>query len=473
MNNNKMQSDRTKNVTVGEKIGYALGDAGNACSWSFISSFLMLYYTDTVGISPTLVATLFLVTRIWDAVNDPLIGTLSDHTNSSRGRYRPWILFGAGPLVVITALTFYNPTTFSNTGKVIYAYATYSLVVLAYTAVNIPYTALSAAITQDSRERGSLAGWRLTFSIVGAMLVAQAGTYLVPWFDKNLIAGQGYFCVAVLLGVFGCICYFTAYAKTHERVEIKLEERKESFKNQLKAVLHNKPLILTTMVHFLVGMTVYGKMAVMAYYFKYNVGNYGLLAIFTIVMQLSMAVGSMLSPKLSDKLGSKGKALSLSFVGYGVFSLINAAFTPNNAPVLFWILVALGNLCHGSGYAISYAVIPDTVEYGALKSGIRSEGLISSFTSFFNKVGMAIGTSLTAYILGVLSYNPGGTQSAQTLMAINIIMFVVSGISAIVMGILFLMYKLDYKTFDGVLEKLKEKAGENSTKKYQRKEILK
>ncbi len=449
-------SNQTVKLSIGEKFGYALGDVGNAFSWSYISSFLMLYYTDSMQIAPTLVATLFLVTRIWDAVNDPLVGMLSDHTHSKRGRYRPWILFGAFPLTVLTALAFYNPTNLGNTGRLIYAYITYSLVVLAYTAVNIPYTALSATMTQDSRERGSLAGWRLTFSIVGAMLVAQAGTYLVPYLDTTFLPGQGYFCVAILLGVLGCICYFTTYAKTRERIEIKQETIKQPFKIQLRAVLRNKPLLLTTLVHFLVGMTVYGKMAVMAYYFKYNVGNYGLLAVFTIVMQLSMAAGSMFSPWLSAKLKSKGKALSISFVGYGIFSLLNAAVTPLTSPAMFWILVALANFCHGSGYAISYAVIPDTVEYGALKSGVRSEGLISAFTSFFNKVGMAIGTSLTAFVLGALSYNPNGIQSSSTLTAINIIMFVVSGVSAIAIGILFLAYKLDYSSFEQVLKKLEE-----------------
>lgn len=449
-----MTKETNGKLALGEKIGYAMGDVGNAFSWSFVTSFLMLYYTDVMKLPATMVATLFLVTRIWNAVNDPLIGALSDRTHSKRGRYRPWILFGALPLAVITALTFYHPVSWGQSAKAVYAYITYSLLVLAYTAVNIPYTALSAAMTQDSHERGSLAGLRLTFSTLGAMIVAQIGTYLPGKLENGPIAGQGYFTVALLLGVVACASYYLTYAKTRERVTMKAAREKAPFGVRLRAILRNRPLMLTTLVHFLVGMTVYGKMAVMAYYFKYNVGNFSLLAVFTLVMQLSMAAGSMLSPRLSACLRSKGRALSLSFVGYGVLSLLNALVTPVSSPALFWFLVALSNLCHGSGFAISYAVIPDTVEYGMLKSGMRNEGLISAFTSFFNKVGMAIGTSLTAFALGALEYTPNGMQSPATLNAINIIMFVVSGISAVVIGIAFLAYKLDYKTFDRVLAQL-------------------
>lgn len=449
-----MRSQSTARLSMREKVGYAMGDVGNAFSWSFVTSFLMLYYTDVMALPATAVATLFLVTRFWDAINDPLIGSLSDRTNSKRGRYRPWLLYGALPLAICTALVFYNPVGLQQHWKLLYAYLTYSLMVLAYTAVNIPYTALSATMTLDSHERGSLAGLRLTFSTLGAMLVAQIGTYLVPALDYTFCPGQGFFTVAVLLGLIACTCYLITYRTTTERILPEAKQNHLPLRKQISAILQNKPLLLATLVHFLVGMTVYGKMAVMAYYFKYNVGNYGMLAIFTLVMQGSMACGSMLSPKLSDLLKGKGRALSLSFICYGIFSLLNATVTPVSSPVLFWLLVALSNLCHGSGFAISYAVIPDTVEYGMLKSGVRTEGLITAVTSFFNKIGMAIGTSLTAFVLGILQYNPNGTQSAATLSAINIIMFVVSGVSAILIGILFLAYKLDYRTCEQILQKL-------------------
>ena len=168
-------------------------------------------------------------------------------------------------------------------------------------------------------------------------------------------------------------------------------------------------------------------------------------------------VGSFVGPFLADRMKSKGRAISLSFIVYGILSLANLAVTPLDSPAAFWGLVAVANFSQGIGYSLTYAIIPDTVEYNEYRFGVRNDGVAASLTTFWNKVGMAIGTSATAAVLGMLNYTPGAAQSATTLMSIDIIMFAVPGIAAIVVGIVFFAYKLDYAEYGRIIAQLREK----------------
>ena len=161
-------------------------------------------------------------------------------------------------------------------------------------------------------------------------------------------------------------------------------------------------------------------------------------------MQVPMMIGSFLSQYLADWAKSKGRMIMVSFTIYGLLSIANFFVTPMDSVVLFWGLLAVANFFNGIGYALTYAIIPDTVEYHELKTGVRNDGVAASLTTFWNKVGMAIGTSATAAVLGALNYVPGTIQPAATLTSINLIMFVVPGVAAVGVGILFLWYKLDY-----------------------------
>lgn len=443
-------------LSAPRKICYGLGDTANAFSWNLISSFLMIFYTDVFQITPYAVSALFLISRFWDAVNDPIVGALADRTHSKMGRYRPWILFSCLPLALCTVLVFWAHPQWAQPAKIIYAFVTYGLVVLAYTCVNIPYTALASALTQDSHERGSLASYRMALALLGALLTAQLGARLVP-----VLAGdtgdfaRGYLLTAVLLVCMAIPLYLILVAGTREVVTPSAPLPRHYLRSQLKASVRNQPLILTIVAHFLVGLTIYGRMAVVTYYFTYNINDPALVGTFFIFMQVPMMIGSFLSQYLSNWVKSKGRMISVSFILYGVLSVVNFFITPMTDTLLFWSLLAVANFFNGIGYALTYAIIPDTVEYNELHTGVRNDGVAASLTSFWNKVGMAIGTSATAAVLGALNYVPGAIQSAVTLNSINCIMFIVPGVAAIGVGILFFWYKLDYAKFDEIVAQLK------------------
>ena len=218
-------------LSAKEKISYAIIDTADGFTWNFAASYLMYFYTDVFGISAAAVSLLMFISRFWDAVNDPIIGALSDRTTSRYGRYRPWVLFGAVPLAVSMALLFWVPPFASQGAKLAYAYITYAIFVLGYTVVNIPYTALAANLTQDPDERGKLAGIRIAFALVGAILSAQAGTKLVAVLaGDSMDMAKGYFLTATVLALASVALYIGGAAGVKE---VFIPEKKKSVRRKL------------------------------------------------------------------------------------------------------------------------------------------------------------------------------------------------------------------------------------------------
>ena len=435
------------------KICYGLGDTANGFIWNFIASYLMIFCTDVFGVTAMAVSVLLLVSRLWDAINDPVVGMLADRTRSRFGRYRIWIIGGIIPLVLCSILVFWAHPDWPQGAKIAYMFVTYGLTVLAYTVINIPYTALAAVMTQDPQERSSLAGFRMALALVGAIVSAQCGARLVPVLSTGDSQARGYLLTMLILALAAIPLYLLTFANTKEVVQPSPATKSASFGSQIRNVWKNKPLVLVLVVHFAVGMTIYGRMAAVPYFFKYNMGVAEAAGTFFLCMQIPMMIGSVVSPYFTNRFQSKGKILSATFIIYGILSVANVFFTLET-PFLFWGVLVAANLFYGVGYAVSYAVIPDTIEYGQYLTGVRNDGFTSSMTTFWNKVGMAIGTSATAAILGILSYNPNGAQTSATLTAISSITYIVPGIAAIIVGIVFLAYKLDYRTFNKIVEKL-------------------
>lgn len=450
-----MNSDSTYvKLSPFKKICFAFGDMGCNFSWSLTSSFLMIFYTDVFGITAGAVSILMLVSRLWDAINDPMIGMMADKTRTKYGRYRPW-LFMCVPMAVFTILTFWAHPAWSDTSKLIYMYITYGALVFFYTAVNIPYTSMTATLTQDSKERGSLSGYRMTFSFLTMILVTYIINYFVPTLGKGDDA-RGYLLTAIIMTVLiGWPCFAICFFGTKEVVPPQENKKTGSFFEQAKNAMRNKPYTLLLLAFFMVGVTNYGRTAAYAYYFKYVVGQPQMMATYVMALNIPFLFGSFLSPYISNALKNKGRNYAYSAMIFGALLVVNFWVNPLANPVFFWILTVVIGFFNGTQAACVYGMLPDTAEYGELQTGVRNEGFLSAYSSFFNKVGMALSTAGVAAMLEFLHYdNTAAVQSSAVLSGVTGLMFIAPGILSIILGAAFLFYKLDYKTYDDIVARI-------------------
>ncbi|MGI9519969.1 MAG: MFS transporter [Pirellulaceae bacterium] len=240
-------------LTPGEKVGYGLGDTASNLYWKFFENFLPYFYTDVFGIKTQAVGVMLLLTRIWDAINDPFIGYLADRTNTRWGRFRPWLLWMAVPFAITGILTLFTPDLGYN-GKLIYAYITYTLVMMVYTAINIPYGALMGVITPNSLERTSVSTYRFVAAFCGGIIVQYCTLQMVGWFggtetivengtstERVINPQAGFFWTMVVFAVAAAILFIITFSTTRERVEPEID-RDSTFGPDLKFILTSRKL---------------------------------------------------------------------------------------------------------------------------------------------------------------------------------------------------------------------------------------
>ena len=281
------------------KFAYGMGDVGCNFSWMFVSNFLMIFYTDVFGIGMSAVATLMLVSRIWDAVNDPIIGTLTDKTHTRWGRFRPWLLFGAPVTAIILMLTFWAHPSWSQTAKIVYMSITYCVLVLGYTCVNLPYGTLCGAMTQNIDERAKLNTSRSVSAMIAIGVLNIITVPLVTYFGKGN-AQAGYLTVAIIYGLIFVACHLFCFSKTREVVEVPVG-KKMPLSIQLKSVLKNRPYILALTGQFLFGFILYGRNADILYYFTYVEGSATLFSYYSMAIILPSIAGAACFPGCSRK----------------------------------------------------------------------------------------------------------------------------------------------------------------------------
>ena len=459
----KLNLNNTKGkVPFISKLAYGFGDVGCNFSWSFVVSFLMIFYTDVFGISMAAVATLMLVSRFWDAFNDPLIGSLSDRTKSRWGRYRPWLLFGAPITALVLLLCFWAHPDMDYTGKIIYMSITYGLLVLGYTCVNLPYGTLCGAMTQNIDERAQINTSRSVAAMIAIGVINIITVPLVKYCgDGTLSSAQGFISVAAIYGLIFTFCHWFCFAKTKEMVKVEISSKAVPVSDQLKAVVKNKPFLMAVVGQLLFGFILYGRNADLIYYFKYVEGNEDLFSFFSGVIVVPSIIGAALFPLIFKWTGNKGWAASVFSVLMGISMVALYFFSPNESPVLFYIFAVLAQFFFSGFNTAIYAIIPDCVEYGEWKTGIRNDGFQYSFISLANKIGMALGTSLLALVMGWAGYEANVEQSETVKEVIHHAFSTVPGILWIITAGIMLFYCLGRKEYNKIIEELENRKTNN------------
>ena len=435
-----------------KKLAYGLGDFGNNFSWTFVGSFLTFFYTDVFGLSAGAVATLILVSRIWDAINDPIVGALADRTKTRWGRYRVWELVAAPICAVLVIVTYTAHPEWSTSSKTIYMYVSYGLLVLAYTCVNLPYGTMASAMTQNIAERGKLSTFRLTSALIAIQCI-NAVTNPLALKLGNGDKAVGYHKVAIVYAIIFVIMHMICGLNSKE---VLFAEKKTSvgFFQNFKAVAKNKYFIIAVICQTIWGFNVYGRGALGMYYFTYYEGDVSLFSTFSL-FGMGSFLGASTFSYFYGKLKNKGRVAALAAFGAGIFMAPLGFLHCTSSPAIFYACTLVSSLFSGLFTTSVYAVVPDTAEYGEWKTGVRNDGFQYAFVSFGNKVGQAIGSAGGIAILGALGYVANQTQSETVLNALNFMWGILPPILWIVSGLLFLFYKIDQDMFNSMLAEIK------------------
>ncbi|MCF0202971.1 MAG: MFS transporter [Bacteroidaceae bacterium] len=392
-------------ANLSEKIGYALGDAAaGGITWKIMSIAFPFFFTNVFGLSLSDTAALMLIARMFDVVTDPLMGTLADRTQSRFGTYRPWLIFGAIPYGLVFALLFFTPD-FDVTGKRIYAYTLYLLMMVMYTMVNVPYGSLLGVMTDDDNDRNQFSSYRM----VGAYAMGFITLLSFPYLQK-MIGGSDQEQYAILCGGFGLLAALMTLAcglMTKERLKPQRAE-KFSFK-QFGDLFKNIPWVYVTLIGVCTNFFNGFRYAVAAYLIDYCLGGNitagSLIINYTVLMafgEVTCMIFGGVSPKFTEMVGSKRMAFVISSVICLVLSVV--FFLIPQDPAYIWVIVGLVVLTSvgvGLYSPLLWSMYADVADYATERFGASSTGLIFSSGTMAQKFGGAISGSLIALLLGV------------------------------------------------------------------------
>ena len=473
----------SEKISVREKIGFSLGDGAANFIFQTIMILQLSFYTDTFGLSAAAAATLFIVARLWAAVCDPVFGALADRTKTRWGKFRPWILFTAIPFGIIGYLAFTTPDL-SHTGKLIYAYVTYILLMTVYSANNNPYSALSGVITGNMAQRTSLSSYR--FVVVTLAIIAIQGFALpmVNHFGHGNSA-HGYQVTMGIFSILAVLFFFITFFTTKERVSPP-PQQKTSLKQDLTDLVGNKQWVLMFIVFLFMFIFLAMRNSILLYFFKYylNIDSqkaflngadkalFGLLgtlgmtganasiadntfSIINIISQLFAIAGIVLSNALARNLGKRNVFRFWLFVA--AIASMAFIFVPSTAVTLTFILSILFNFAWGVTQPLPWAMMADVADYSEWKTSRRATGIVFAGIVIGLKVGLAIGGGLAGLLLSRYGYVPNVEQSADALKGIRLSMSVYPSIALILCVVALFIYGIGKKTEDQMQNELAER----------------
>ncbi|MCD9574324.1 MFS transporter [Flavobacterium soyae] len=454
-------------ISLKEKIGYGLGDAASSMFWKIFSMYLLFFYTDVFGLAPAVVGTMFLITRIWDSCFDPIVGIIADRTKTKWGKFRPYLLWIAIPFAVIGVLTFYTPD-FDEKGKIIYAYVTYSLMMMIYSLINVPYASLLGVMSSDRKDRNTLSSYRMVFAFGGSLLALWLIEPLVNYFGGNLNSKTGWLATITVFGVITTAFFWACFFFTKERVK-PIENEQSNLKEDLKDLLKNKPwwILLGAGIGTLVFNSIRDGAAV--YYFKYYVSSsvnfdFSLFgtdfhmtptSIYLVLGQAANIIGVIIATPIANKIGKK----KTFFGAMTIASILSLVFYFFGKEDVFLIMSfqALISICAGCIFPLIWSMYADSADYSEWKQGRRATGLVFSASSMSQKFGWTIGGAGTGWLLGYYGFQANVEQTAVTQNGIQLMLSILPAIAAAISVAFIVFYPLSEEKLQTIEQDLNEK----------------
>ena len=423
-----------------EKLSYGVADMGFNFFWTNVSTFLLIFYTDVFGLTAGVAASMMFIVKIINAFTDPLIGAAADRTNTRWGKFRPYLMWGALPLAGAAVLTYTTPDL-SQGGKVVWAYATYLLMMVCYTCINIPYNALSGVMSSDPQERSSINGLRFIFAFVGSTLVTAA----TPWLVKTLGAGdaqRGWQLTMIVWGIAAACMFSITFFNTRERVTPPAGQKNDLLQD-IRDLTRNGPWVVLFFLALIIMVTITLRGTTAAYYFKYYVGRPDLIASFIPAYMIAASVGAALTPVMTRFVDKKRLMIILMSLTT-VFSCCFFFIPKDQIALMYGLQVAMGFVL-GPKSPLAFSMYADTADYNEWRTGRRATALTFAAATFSQKLGTAVAVAVIGSIFTALGYVPNAVQSTGSQEGIVWLMSFIPAIFALLAVVCMFFYNLDGK----------------------------
>ena len=450
-------------VTSREKYSYGIGAFGKDMVYAVVATYLMIFFTDEVGISSVFVGSLFFFARFWDAINDPIMGLIVDNTKSKWGKFRPWIFIGTLLNAVVLVFLFLNPTNFLE-GKMVYVYCAVAYILwgMTYTVMDIPYWSMIPSFTSNPDERDKIAVIPRIFATLGGSTVNTFGLMLIGILGVTS-KSQGYFRLGLIIAAIFVISTIITVLNVKEKNVV---ENDENIKlSEITTILGKNDqllVIIASVVIFQVAQFLYSGFLV--YFFTYAVKDLNLYATFVAIGTVTQVASLMLFPKISQVVGRRNVytiACILTVIGFGGMFIVGG----NGNGILLCVVGIAYNLGVGLLNASTTVMISNAVDYGEYKMGKRSESIIFSAQTFIVKFSTAFSGLIIGFGLSIIKYVPNVQQTASTIMGMKMIMFLIPAILMVLCAVVYTkFYKLHGKFYSDMMNSLEERKASNIEK---------
>ncbi|WP_370605321.1 glycoside-pentoside-hexuronide (GPH):cation symporter [Citrobacter braakii] len=435
-------------LSLKEKIGYGMGDAGSCMIWSVLALYLTWFYTDVYGLDPAIVGTLFLVIRVFDAFSDPVMGAICDRTRTRWGKFRPWLLWMAVPFGLGAVLMFTTPDLSMN-GKIIYAWITYLVMSLIYTAINIPYCSVAGVITLNPKERMGCLSWRFFLNGLATLIVSSSILPLTDWLGDGSRA-SGFQLTMMIMGGAATLMFLVCFFSIKERVvSIKTNE---TLRKDLKDIIKNDQWLLMITITFLNVFPAFIRGAVTIYYATYVMqASVGFITFFMALGVACNMLGSVIAKPLTDRF-DKIKLFRIINIILGILSFALWFVDPHSLTPLLALFIVINILHLIQSGPILWAMMSDVDDYGDWKLGKRLTGISFAGNLFMLKMGLAVAGAIVAWILSYTGYIANKPQqNTQALQGIIMMFSLLPMVSYFLSAWIVRYFKLN----DTFLEKIK------------------